>query len=67
MVKYMTPSGTVLDEDDLDAEERHVCDVCNTAVIEDEYLLCPRCETGHLCLYCFASGCFCVECYKKTS
>lgn len=52
--KYPTPAGHYLTLEEIEADERIICDNCKTAVVEDEYFSCEtdECKNG-MCTYCW--------------
>ena len=49
---YLTPLGSRITYDEVVAQERVICPVCDGAVIEDEFTACLECEEN-LCIYCW--------------
>lgn len=60
---YYTPLGEPLTYSQARKQGRLICPVCETAVIEDEYLPCENCDS-HLCLYCWQAGEECTGCKR---
>ena len=60
-LRYLTVLGEKLTEQQVEAQGRVVCPLCELAVIEDELVICPGCDR-RLCLYCYeAQECLCAS------